>query len=31
MEENMFDAVGRNWKFRVNEIDEWIKSGQAAE
>ena len=29
MEENMFDEVGRNWKFRVNKIDKWIKSGQA--
>ena len=23
--------VGRNWKFKVSEVDEWIKSGQAAE
>ena len=23
--------VGRNWKFKVREVDEWIKSGQAAE
>ena len=23
--------VGRNWKFKISEIDEWIKSGQAAE
>lgn len=23
--------VGRNWKFKVSEIDTWIKSGQAAE
>ena len=23
--------VGRNWKFKVSEVDEWIKSGKAAE
>jgi len=23
--------VGRNWKFKVSEVDDWIKSGQAAE
>jgi excisionase family DNA binding protein len=23
--------VGRNWKFKISEVDEWIKSGQAAE
>jgi excisionase family DNA binding protein len=23
--------VGRNWKFKVSEVDEWIKSGQAAD
>ena len=23
--------VGRNWKFKISEIDERIKSGQAAE
>ena len=23
--------VGRNWKFKVSEVDEWIKSGQTAD
>ncbi len=23
--------AGRNWKFKVSEIDEWIRSGLAAE
>ena len=23
--------VGRNWKFKVSEVDNWIRSGQAAE
>ena len=23
--------VGRNWKFKVSEVDEWIKSGKSAE
>ncbi len=23
--------VGRNWKFKVSAIDEWIRSGQASE
>ena len=23
--------VGRNWKFKVSEVDSWIRSGQAAE
>lgn len=23
--------VGRNWKFKPSEIDDWIKSGQAAQ
>lgn len=22
--------VGKQWKFRLSEIDEWIKSGQSA-
>lgn len=23
--------VGKNWKFKVSEIDKWIKEGQAEE
>lgn len=23
--------VGRQWKFKISEIDEWIRSGEAAE
>ena len=23
--------IGKNWKFKISEIDEWIKSGQAEE
>lgn len=23
--------VGRSWKFKLSEIDEWIKSGKAAD
>ncbi len=23
--------IGRNWKFKISEIDEWIRSGQASE
>ena len=23
--------VGRNWKFKVSEVDEWIRSGKAAD
>ena len=23
--------VGRQWKFKVSEVDEWIRSGSAAE
>ena len=23
--------VGRNWKFKPSEVDDWIKSGQAAQ
>lgn len=23
--------VGRQWKFKVSEIDEWIRSGEAAD
>lgn len=23
--------VGRNWMFKPSEVDEWVKSGQAAE
>ncbi|MCL1964979.1 MAG: excisionase family DNA-binding protein [Firmicutes bacterium] len=23
--------VGRQWKFKISEVDEWIRSGEAAE
>lgn len=23
--------VGRSWKFKISEVDEWIKSGKAAD
>ena len=23
--------IGKNWKFKLSEIDEWVKSGRAAE
>ena len=23
--------VGRNWKFKVSEVDEWVRSGKASE
>ena len=23
--------VGRSWKFKISEIDEWVKSGKAGE
>ncbi|MBQ9415864.1 MAG: helix-turn-helix domain-containing protein [Clostridia bacterium] len=23
--------VGRNWKFKTTEVDEWVKSGKAAD
>ena len=23
--------IGKNWKFKVSEIDEWVNSGQAEE
>ena len=23
--------VGKNWKFKISEIDEWIKSGNASD
>ena len=23
--------VGKNWKFKISEIDEWINSGKASE
>ncbi|MBK24684.1 MAG: excisionase [Halobacteriovorax sp.] len=23
--------VGRQWKFKVNEVDEWVKNGDASE
>ena len=23
--------IGKNWKFKISEIDEWVKSGQAEE
>lgn len=23
--------VGRNWKFKKDEVDDWVKSGKAAE
>ena len=23
--------IGRHWKFKLDEVDAWIKSGQAAE
>lgn len=23
--------MGRNWKFKPSEVDEWVKSGKAAE
>ena len=23
--------MGRQWKFKVDEVDEWVKSGRAAE
>ena len=29
-EQNMpASKVGRSWKFKTSEVDEWIKSGQA--
>lgn len=31
-EKNMpASKVGRSWKFKLSEIDEWIKSGKAAD
>ena len=24
-------TVGRSWKFKISEVDEWIKSGKAAD
>lgn len=31
-EKNMpASKVGRNWKFKTSEVDEWIKSGKAAD
>ncbi len=31
-EKNMpANKVGRSWKFKLGEIDEWIKSGRAAD
>lgn len=23
--------VGRQWKFKINEVDEWVKNGDASE
>ena len=23
--------VGRNWKFKVSEVDEWVRSGKSSE
>jgi len=23
--------VGRNWKFKISEVDEWVRSGKAAD
>ena len=23
--------IGKNWNFKISEIDEWVKSGQAEE
>jgi len=31
-EKNMpASKVGRSWKFKTSEVDEWIKSGKAAD
>jgi excisionase family DNA binding protein len=31
-EKNMpANKVGRSWKFKISEVDEWIKSGKAAD